>query len=133
MRSAPREGVGDADLAVRAALDEILARERLKRAIGIDPEPLGRRVHLAAVGAAHGCEIAHDPEVEFALRIGEPCAPGLAELRGRDLCRRERRGHAPRQLAGAGGFAVDAQVAASVRASRTQLSCGCSATPPSLR
>jgi len=33
------EGVGDRDLAVRAAMDEVLARERLECAIGIDLEP----------------------------------------------------------------------------------------------
>jgi len=42
MRGRPtREGVSDSDLAVRTAMDEVLARERLERAVGLEPELLG--------------------------------------------------------------------------------------------
>jgi hypothetical protein len=114
-------------------MDEVFARERLERAIGIDPESRSGLAHLPAAGTAVGCELAQDPEVELALRVGEAGAAGWAELGGRDRRHRERCGHARRQLAWAGAFGVDAHFAASVSASRTQLSCGCSVTPRSLR
>jgi hypothetical protein len=134
MRGRPtREGIGDRNLAVRVTMDEILARERLERAVGFEPELLGGRAQLHAGGAAASCETAQDPEVELALRLGEPGASRRAELRGRDLGRRQRRGHARRQLARVRVLGVDAHFAASISASRTQLSSGRSEVPSSLR
>jgi hypothetical protein len=43
------ERVGDADLAVGAAMDEILACERLERAVGLEFESFGRRARLATL------------------------------------------------------------------------------------
>jgi hypothetical protein len=63
----------------------------------------------------------------------ELCASRRAKLRGRDLHGGERRGHASRHQAGFGVVAVDAHFAASISASRTQLSSGCSEAPASLR
>jgi hypothetical protein len=61
-------------------MHEVLARQRRERAFGLEPQLLGGSAQLDAAWAAGGCETAQDPEVELALRLGEPCEPRRAEL-----------------------------------------------------
>jgi hypothetical protein len=84
-----RERVGDHDLAARATMHEVLARQRRERAVGLEPQLLRGSAQLHAAWATGGCETAQDPEVELALTLGEPRAPRRAKLRRRDLGRRE--------------------------------------------
>jgi hypothetical protein len=114
-------------------MDEVLALERRGRGFGVEPESLGGGAHLAASGPAVGCEAAQDPEVETPLRLGETGATGRLQLGGRDLRSRERRGNGWGHRAEVGVFGVKAHLAASVSASRTHRSSGCSATPCALR
>lgn len=93
MRRRPTgEGIGDGDLAVSVAVEEIFAGEHVERRVCIEPE-LGRgRAHLGVARAPPAREAAQDPEVELQLQLGEPRPAGGTQLGRGDLSSRQRRG-----------------------------------------
>jgi hypothetical protein len=84
-RRAPRERVGDDDLAgPRVAVDEVLARERVERVSRLEAQPGRRlagyrRIRPVAIG-----ESTEDPSVEDPLGLAEPRQPRFPPPLGRD-------------------------------------------------
>lgn len=76
------EGVGDGEVTVGAAMDEVFARQLLEPLLGVDPEPFRSLAQLRVAGATVRSEVAQDPEVELALRLREPGAACRTQLQG---------------------------------------------------
>ena len=66
-RRAPGEGIGDGDSTVPVEMNKVLARERRRRFVNVEPEALGCRGYIDTSRGAVTSKSTQNPEVELTL------------------------------------------------------------------